>query len=141
MDDAARIRDTISIRLFNMGLKQKDMADAIGVPASTLNSWLKRGRDIPAQYIMKIAEFLDCSPIFILTGDVTCEIGPDKILPEQKEEADVIRGLSDAALRMAAVWDSLDEAGKAITLGDIYKRAEAASKPQQNKSDGYREAR
>lgn len=39
MDCKQRIRDIIEIRLHNLGLRQKDLADSIGVPVSTLNSW------------------------------------------------------------------------------------------------------
>ena len=37
----------------------------------------------------------------------------------------MIRGISDDALKVGCLWDGLDEAGKAIILGDIYRRAEA----------------
>ena len=125
MDAAAKMRDTIAIRLYNMGLKQKELADSIGVPASTLNSWLKRGRDIPAQYIMGIADFLDCNPIYLLTGDITFQVDVESLKPHKS--ADAIRGVSDDALKVAALWDRLDEPGRAIIMGDLYKRLEAAS--------------
>lgn len=125
MDAAARMRDTIEIRLHTLNLRQKDLAEAIGVPASTLNSWLKRGRDIPAQYVIGIAEFLECTPMYLLTGDITQQIDPASLLPTKKEDADAIRGISDDALKVACLWDGLDEPGKAIILGDIYRRAEA----------------
>jgi len=44
------------------------MAEAIGVSASTLNNWLKLGRDIPADKIIPISEYLDVSPEYLLTG-------------------------------------------------------------------------
>lgn len=50
---------------------QRDLAAAIGVSTSTLNNWLKLGRDIPAQYIIPICEFFDISPSFLLTGQDT----------------------------------------------------------------------
>lgn len=43
MDCKQRIRDIIEIRLHNLGLRQKDLADSIGVPVSTLNSWAAPG--------------------------------------------------------------------------------------------------
>ena len=52
------IGEAIEGRLHNLGLRQKDLADSIGVPVSTLNSWLRLGRDIPTQYILKIGHFL-----------------------------------------------------------------------------------
>ena len=38
------------------------------MPVSTLNSWLRLGRDIPAQYILKIAHVLRCTPTYLLSG-------------------------------------------------------------------------
>ena len=125
MDLKERLRDTIQIRLHTMGLRQKDLADAIGVPVSTLSGWLRLGRDIPAQYIIGIAECLECTPMYLLTGDITQQIEPASLLPQKKEDADAIRGISDDALKVACLWDGLDEPGKAIILGDIYRRAEA----------------
>ena len=126
MDCKQRIRDIIEIRLHNLGLRQKDLADSIGVPVSTLNSWLRLGRDIPAQYIIGIAGCLQCSPMYLLTGDATEQIDPATLVPhEEKKDADAIRGISDDALKVGCLWDGLDEAGKAIILGDIYRRAEA----------------
>ena len=62
------IGEAIEGRLHNLGLRQKDLADSIGVPVSTLNSWLRLGRDIPAQYILKIAHVLRCTPTNLLSG-------------------------------------------------------------------------
>ena len=62
------IGEAIEGRLHNLGLRQKDLADSIGVPVSTLNSWLRLGRDIPAQYILKIAHVLRCTPTYLLSG-------------------------------------------------------------------------
>ena len=82
MDCKQRMRDIIEIRLHNLGLRQKDLADSIGVPATLVPH-------------------------------------------EVKKDADAIRGISDDALKVGCLWDGLDEAGKAIILGDIYRRAEA----------------
>lgn len=125
MDCKQRIRDIIEVRLHNLGLRQKDLADSIGVPVSTLNSWLRLGRDIPAQYIIGIAECLECTPMYLLTGDAAEQIDTSKLIQQEvKKDADAIRGISDDALKVACLWDGLDEPGKAIILGDIYRRAE-----------------
>lgn len=64
--------------------------------------------------------------MYLLTGDATEQIDPATLVPhEEKKDADAIRGISDDALKVACLWDGLDEAGKAIILGDIYRRAEA----------------
>ena len=113
MDCKQRIRDIIEIRLHNLGLRQKDLADSIGVPVSTLNSWLRLGRDIPAQYIIGIADCLQCSPMYLLTGDATEQIDPATLVPhEEEKDADAIRGISDDALKVGCLWDGLDEAGQ-----------------------------
>ena len=49
------IGEAIEGRLHEMRIQQKELATVIDVPVSTLNSWLRLGRDIPAQYILKIA--------------------------------------------------------------------------------------
>lgn len=141
MDAAARMRDTIEIRLHMMNLKQKDLAEAIGVPASTLNSWLKRGRDIPAQYIMGISDFLECTPMYLLTGDITQQIEPASLLPQKKEDADAISGISDDALKVARLWDGLDEPGKAIILGELYRRLETLANSEEGPGGRLREAK
>jgi hypothetical protein len=56
---------------------------------------------------------------------------------EEKKDADAIRGVSDDALKVAVLWDHLDEPGRAIVLGDIYKRLEAASR-EADRADGRR---
>lgn len=117
-----KIQDRILALLCEQSLLQKDLAAYIGVSYSTLNSWLKRSRDIPAQCIIGICRFLSCSIEYLLTG-------VDDVPAEKAEDVDVIVGISDEAIRMAAVWDSLDENGKIITKGDIYRRAEVMSEP------------
>ena len=49
------IGEAIEERLHEMRIQQKELAAVIDVPVSTLNSWLRLGRDIPAHYILKIA--------------------------------------------------------------------------------------
>lgn len=44
------IGEAIEGRLHEMRIQQKELAAVIDVPVSTLNSWLRLGRDIPAQY-------------------------------------------------------------------------------------------
>ena len=45
-------------RLYQMHKQQKELAEAIGLPPSTVNSWIMRGRDVPAHLIIPIADFL-----------------------------------------------------------------------------------
>lgn len=146
MDKKKRLCDTIQMELRAQGYRQKDLADSIGVPISTLNGWLRLGRDIPAHYIVDIATFFECDPMYILTGDVTYQVDPKTLMPKgkkltaspcdkstdaltegKKESSDEIRGISDEGLKVGCLWDNLDEPGKAIILGKIYERLEGPS--------------
>lgn len=62
------IGEAIEERLHEMRIQQKELAAVIDVPVSTLNSWLRLGRDIPAHYILKIAHVLRCTPTYLLSG-------------------------------------------------------------------------
>ena len=52
----------------NKKFTQKGMADSIGTASSTVNNWLKSGRAIPAEYVVSIADYLNVSCEFLLTG-------------------------------------------------------------------------
>nr|AFK82695.1 putative protein [uncultured bacterium] len=62
------IGEAIEGRLHEMRIQQKELAAVIDVPVSTLNSWLRLGRDIPAHYILKIAHVLRCTPDLSAVG-------------------------------------------------------------------------
>ena len=49
--------------LIDRHIQKKVLADAIGVPATTLNSWINRGGDFPASYIVRVAEALGVHPL------------------------------------------------------------------------------
>ncbi|RKI37791.1 helix-turn-helix domain-containing protein [bacterium D16-51] len=53
---------------YHKELTQKQLAQTIGIAASTVNNWLKLGRSIPAEYIIPISEFLGVDCEFLLTG-------------------------------------------------------------------------
>lgn len=59
--DAKQMGEFITMRLRQTGKTQRDLADTIGVPLSTVNSWLRLGRDIPARHIPGIAACLRVS--------------------------------------------------------------------------------
>ena len=42
-------------------IQKKQLAERIGVAASTLNTWLSRGEDFPAQYVIPICDVLGIS--------------------------------------------------------------------------------
>lgn len=52
----------------NKKFTQKGMADSIGIASSTVNNWLKSGRAIPAEYVVPIADYLNVSYEYLLTG-------------------------------------------------------------------------
>lgn len=51
------------------GIMKKTVADAIGVPTSTFQSWVVRNTDFPASYLLPFAQALRVSPMYLLTGD------------------------------------------------------------------------
>ena len=95
------IGEAIEGRLHEMRIQQKELAAVIDVPVSTLNSWLRLGRDIPAHYILKIAHVLRCTPTYLLSG------GEEDHEPLTRSDAieDLIRaaaGSAEAARRHRA---------------------------------------
>lgn len=82
----------------------------LGFSQGSMRHWNRAAPS--ADKLYKVACMFGVSMEYILTG-------------KEKEDADAIRGISDDALKVACLWDGLDEPGKAIILGDIYRRAEA----------------
>lgn len=59
----------IEIVLKEKHLQKKMLADSIGIPPTTLSSWLGRGNDFPASYVVPVARFLGVHPMWLLTGE------------------------------------------------------------------------
>ena len=55
--------------------------------------------------------------------------------------ADAIQGISEDSLKVARLWDELDVPGKAIILGELYRRAEALAAPDDGPGSPLRAAR
>lgn len=108
--------------------RQEQLAAHIGVKPTTITNWKQRNSDPPAKLIIPICEFLGCSIEYLLMG-------------KEKEDADAITGISDDALKVACLWDGLDEPGKAIILGDIYRRAEVLADAEEQRGGSLRAAR
>ena len=51
-----------------MKIKPEELATVLDVPLPTLSGWLWLENDIPAQYILKIAHVLRCTPTYLLSG-------------------------------------------------------------------------
>lgn len=135
MDTKERLKNIIKTQLVNLGLRQKDLADAIGVPVSTLSGWLRFDRDIPAQYIPGIAKCLDRPILYLLTGELSDD--QESAVPSQLPQTllETNTGISEEALEVARLWDALDRPGKAIILGDIYRRTEGRTRTQHDNHD------
>lgn len=76
-DITIRIKETLE----KGNVQQKSLCAAIGVAASTLNTWLKLNRSIPAEYLIPICEFLKIDIYWLLMG----EDNREKISPVTKE--------------------------------------------------------
>lgn len=76
---------------------KKDFAAKIGIPQSTLQTWLSRGEDFPASYIVPICRELKISPEKLLEGkDVPLPEIPDDYVQLASDEQyllEVFRGL------------------------------------------------
>lgn len=85
-------------------LQKKDLAAAIGVPVTTLSSWINRGSDFPASYVVPVAEFLNVHPLWLLTGQ-------DVIQPKIPE---TFVELKDDELFLLESYRSLDREGRVV---------------------------
>jgi len=100
MTPTQRISDTLREKR----LQKKDLAAAIGVPPTTLNSWINRGGDFPASFVVPISDFLSVSPLWLLTGaDV-----PVPSIPASFVE------LKDDELFLIESFRALDQEGRII---------------------------
>ena len=89
----------------------------LGFGQGSIRNWNKAAPS--ADKLYKVAKLFNVSMEYILTGeDQTAE-----------KNADAIQGISDDALKVARLWDELDVPGKAIILGELYRRAEALAAP------------
>lgn len=76
---------------------QKDLCDYTGIKTSTLNNWLKRKTEPPANYIIPICEFFKVSCEYLLTGS---EQAPGNELDE-----------------LVRIYNNLDRSGQRILIG------------------------
>lgn len=99
------VNERVSSVLKSKKATQRDLAAEIGVSTSTLNNWLKLGRDIPAQYIVPICEFLNTSPAYLLTGEET------KKVPAP--------GISENGREMLELYEKLPEREQLLLIGRL----------------------
>lgn len=86
----------------NKDLSQKKMSLATGIPAGTINSWVKRGSAIPAEYIAPICDYLSVSTDYLLTGQENREI--DNLVLDEKKLLQTYRRLDDRRKGMVQAY-------------------------------------
>lgn len=65
------------------GFNQKDVCDQTGISQSTLSGWKKFYRNVPTDKVIAIADYLNVSLTYLLTGKGSIEV---KHLSDQEEE-------------------------------------------------------
>lgn len=60
--------EIIKKELLKQNKQQKDLAKYIGIPTATVHSWTK-GSNPKVEHLIKIAEFLNVSLDYLLTGE------------------------------------------------------------------------
>ena len=66
-----KIIERIFIGLVKVGKKDVDLANVLGVSTAQVSMWKSRKTDPPAKYMTKIAELLEVSTDYLITGE--CE--------------------------------------------------------------------
>lgn len=86
------INEILFKTLKNKGLKQKDLADYIGVNQSVTTNWKNRGNNPPAEYLINICEFLNISIYELLGAESPNELERlyNKLEPQDKAIVDNI---------------------------------------------------
>lgn len=110
---------TISQRIFEL-LKekhrtQKELSEYIGISPAAISSWKSKNTNPSADKIVKIAEFFEVSPVYLLTGSST--------LPEDSGETVMLdppdgylTGMDSPEHRMLHMFRSLDSAQQGHVL-------------------------
>lgn len=89
---------TINQRMFEIlnkkGLKQKDLAEYLGVNQSVTTNWKMRGNNPPAELLIPICEFLNINIYELLGVENTSQSELERIYkklqPEDKQIIDII---------------------------------------------------
>ena len=117
---------TISVRLNALirerGIPKKDVAAEIGVAPSTFQTWIGRGEDFPAQFVMPLCNVLHISPEKLL-------LGIDKPLPEIPK--DYVQ-LTNDELFLVETIRSLDREGVVVVTNKAIEEARRMRAAQGN---------
>lgn len=65
------IIERIFVTMEQKNIKQKDLAEALKINKSTIATWKLKNSNPPAEYLKTIAEILDVSIEFLITGKET----------------------------------------------------------------------
>ena len=102
---------TIQERMYSIleskpGKSQMELANILGVGSAQTTSWKKRKADPPAKYIAQIAEYLEVSVQYLLTG---VDSNPQPLSRDEKEFLSMFNGLNANQKKMvrAAMRDFL----------------------------------
>lgn len=69
------ITDRINLRLKTLGLKRADLSNKAGINKSSISQWYS-GRNKPSgKNLLTLAEYLNCDPTWLLTGEGTAPTG------------------------------------------------------------------
>lgn len=121
---------TICTRIFDemavQGLSASDLARALGNDPRVVGNWKRRDTDPPMMYVLKIADFLNHSVEWLLTGE-------DPADPGQKETAPA-PVLDDRSRELLEIFGSLDDFDQGRLMERAKDLKEAASKKQERAS-------
>jgi len=87
MEIIERISDTIE----KSGKRAIDLCNYLGIRTSTMSTWKTRKCDPPAKYIKPIADFLDVSVHYLLTGEE--DVSHTLTTPKEEELLRLYRAL------------------------------------------------
>lgn len=111
------VSERIQTILKEKSLTQKGLSAYIDVPPSTVNTWIKFNRDIPAQHIIYICEFLKISAEYLLTGKETKKEHSSPQLNEDESE-------------LLNLFQQLDKRGKTKALNACYDEIDRMKQEQ-----------
>lgn len=80
MTIAKRLNELCRIK----GVRKAVLAEKIGVPQSTMQTWIARDEDFPARFVVPISRILGVSPVYLLTGEESPDDLPLPPLPEDE---------------------------------------------------------
>ena len=113
----------ISERVFTLleqqNKTQAQFAKALGITTQTISTWKNRPNDPPAKHISAIADFLQVSTDYLLTGTEAKKTPPSSLTDDESEILDVYRQLDrrGQARMLTSGYEELDrmKGGQAAT--------------------------